>query len=95
MFQVRPGAQAKRSKKHHALHAAHRTWNRSDQPAWLTEEFYVSKIKPKIGSMPSRAIARDLNVSRSYATQIRHGRIVPHPRHWLTLAAFLGYAAEK
>jgi hypothetical protein len=81
-------AQAKRSKKHHDLHTARRAWSASDQPSWLTEEFYVLKMKPKLLSQPSRGLARYLNVSRSYATQIRHGR-VPHPRHWLRLAKLL------
>lgn len=80
-----PEAQAKRSKKHHALHTARREWSASEQPTWLTEEFYVQKMKPKLLSQPSRGLARYLNVSRSYATQIRHGR-VPHPRHWLPLS---------
>jgi CRISPR-associated protein Cas1 len=84
-----PEAQAKRSKKHHALHTARRAWAASDQPSWLTEEFYASKMKPKLASQPSRGLARYLNVSRSYATQIRHGR-VPHPRHWLPLSKLVG-----
>jgi hypothetical protein len=83
-----PEAQAKRSKKHHALHTARREWSASDQPAWLTEEFYVTKMKPKLVSQSSRGIARDLNVSLRYATEIRHGR-VPHPRHWGRLANLL------
>jgi hypothetical protein len=85
-----PEAQAKRSKKHHALHTARRAWNASNQPPWLTEEFYVSKMKPKLVSQSSRGIARCLNVSLRYATEIRHGR-VPHPRHWQSLAKLVAY----
>ncbi len=88
-----PEAQAKRSKKHHDLHKARRAWSASEQPSWLTEEFYVSKMKPKLVSQSSRGLARYLNVSRSYATQIRHGRI-PHPRHWLALAKLVGTSNE-
>jgi hypothetical protein len=80
-----PDAQAKRSKKHHALHAARREWSASDQPSWLMEEFYVQKMKPKLISQSSRGIARHLNVSLRYVIEIRHGR-VPHPRHWLPLS---------
>jgi hypothetical protein len=47
-------------------------------------------MQPKLASLTSRGIARGLNVSRSYATQIRHGRVVPHPRHWLGLAKVMG-----
>ena len=81
-------AQAKRSEKHHALHTARRAWNPSDQPVWLTEEFYVSKMQPKLAAQSSRGIARHLNVSLRCATEIRHGR-VPHPRHWLPLSKLL------
>jgi hypothetical protein len=88
-----PEAQAKRSKKHHDLHATRRAWKPSDQPVWLTEECYVSKVKPQLVSQSSRGIARALNVSLSYAIQIRHGRVVPHPRHWLVLARLGGYSS--
>jgi CRISPR-associated endonuclease Cas1 len=80
-----PAAQTKRSKKQTASHLARRKWSASDQPTWLTEEFYVLKMKPKLVSLASRGIARHLNVSLRYATEVRHGR-VPHPRHWLKLA---------
>ena len=80
-----PEAQAKRSKKHHDLHTARRAWSASEQPSWLTEEFYVQKMKPELVSLSSRGIARHLGVSIRYAIEIRHGR-VPHPRHWLALS---------
>jgi hypothetical protein len=78
-------AEAKRSKTRKANHAALREWSASDQPAWLTEEFYAEKIQPLLAPLSSRAIARQLRVSRGYANEIRNGR-VPHPRHWQTLA---------
>ena len=80
-----PEAQAKRSRKQHANHLARHKWSPSDQPTWLTEEFYLLKMKPKLVSLSSRGIARHLSISLRYATEIRHGR-VPHPRHWLSLA---------
>jgi len=78
-------AEAKRSKTRKENHAALREWSASDQPPWLTEEFYAQKIQPLLAPLSSRAIARQLTVSRGYANEIRHGR-VPHPRHWQTLA---------
>jgi hypothetical protein len=81
-------AQAKRSKKQHDLHTVRRAWSASDQPSWLTEEFYEQEVKPKLSSQPSGGLARSLSVSRSYVTQIRYGRI-PHPRHWLALSQFI------
>jgi CRISPR-associated endonuclease Cas1 len=83
-------AQAKRSKKQHALHTVRRAWSASDQPPWLTEDFYKKEIMPKLPSRPNSGLARYLGVSRSYATEIRYGRVVPHPRHWLTLFKLLG-----
>jgi CRISPR-associated endonuclease Cas1 len=82
-------AEAKRSKTRKANHAALREWSASDQPAWLTAEFYAQKIQPLLIPLSSRAIARQLTVSRGYANEIRHGRL-PHPRHWQTLATLLG-----
>jgi hypothetical protein len=78
-------AEAKRSKTRQTNAATLREWSASDQPSWLTEAFYTEKMQPLLAPMSSRAIARQLAVSRGYATEIRHGR-VPHPRHWLTLA---------
>jgi hypothetical protein len=82
-------AEAKRSKTRKANHAALREWSASDQPAWLTEEFYAQKMQPLLVPLSSRAIARQLTVSRGYANEIRHGR-VPHPRHWHALVGLLG-----
>lgn len=82
-------AQAKRSKTRQANHAALSAWNPKEQPMWLTEEFYVSKMKPLLAPLSANRIARDLKVSRGYATEVRHGR-VPHPRHWHALAKLVG-----
>jgi len=63
-------------------------WSTSDQPSWLTAEFYAEKIQPRISSLSSGLITRELAVSRGYSAEIRQGR-VPHPRHWLKLAKLL------
>jgi len=60
-------------------------WKPSDQPDWLTSEFYVKNVQPNLVSISGSSIAKQLNVSYSYADDIRKGRI-PHPRHWKTLA---------
>jgi len=81
-------AQAKRSKARMANHAALREWVPSDQPAWLTEAFYLTKMRPLLAPVSCSAISRELKVSRGYATEARRGR-VPHPRHWRGLANLL------
>lgn len=82
-------AEAKRSKTRLANHEILRKWSSSDQPSWLTARFYAEKIQPLLDPLSTTAIARNLAVSRGYATEIRRGR-VPHPRHWQTLAKLTG-----
>jgi hypothetical protein len=81
-------AEAKRSKTQIEKQTNIREWSTSDQPSWLTAEFYAEKIQPQISSLSSSSITRHLAVSRGYAGEIRQGR-VPHPRHWQTLASLL------
>jgi len=82
-------AEFKRSQTQLANQASRRAWSASDQPTWLTAEFYSEKIQPLVPSLSGRALARHLKVSHGYAIEIRNGR-VPHPRHWLTLAKLTG-----
>jgi hypothetical protein len=35
---------------------------------------------------PGNPIASALGISEPYATDIRAGRRIPHPRHWMILA---------
>jgi hypothetical protein len=64
-------------------------WNPSDQPAWLSKRYFSEKIQPILVSTSSTAIANLMNVSYTYASHIRKGRIPP-PRRWLALAELLG-----
>jgi CRISPR-associated endonuclease Cas1 len=74
--------------------AAIRAWRPSDQPAWLNEEAYRTKIQPVLAEITVPAIATALDISRPYATDVRTGKRVPHPRHWVTLARLAGVSAE-
>jgi len=65
-------------------------WKPSDQPEWLTEKFYITKIQPVLASMSASAIARTISVSRWYAGRIREG-YRPHQRHWKALATLAGF----
>ena len=83
---VSPEAQAKRSATHRRQAAARKAWNPSANPAWLNEEAYRERIMPKLRSITVPAILSTLHVSEPYATNIRSGRCIPHPRHWVPLA---------
>ncbi|MGP0021258.1 MAG: CRISPR-associated endonuclease Cas1 [Candidatus Sulfotelmatobacter sp.] len=80
-----PKARLKRANTLRKNTLAQQSWKPSDQPAWLTEEFYMTKIQPVLASMSASAIARRISVSRCYAGRIRGG-YRPHPRHWHALA---------
>ena len=81
-----PTARARRreTKRRHDLNRSN--WSPTDQPSWLTEEFYSSQIQPLIAKESLSQIASAINVSIPYASDIRKGRRRPHPRHWLILA---------
>lgn len=74
---------------------AQRGWNESSQPAWLTEQFYSEQIQPRLAAIEVKAISGSLSISIPYASYIRSGRRIPHPRHWLTLAQFVGVSGIR
>src|SRR5258707_286100 len=88
----RAEAQAKRSKTKSSHNRARLDWLPSSLPDWLNSEFYLETIQPKLASIPYRTLASTLNISLPYAGEIRSGRRLPHPRHWLTLAELAGVA---
>lgn len=81
---------AKTQRKHAAALAA---WNPSDLPEWLNKETYRTKVQPKLAGISVPAIATGLGISQPYATDVRAGLRVPHPRHWQTLAQLVGILA--
>jgi len=85
-----PQAEARRreSKRRHDL--SRQEWSTSDQPSWLTEEFYKKTIQPRLNSASLSQIATMIGVSIPYASDIRRGRRKPHPRHWRSLACLAG-----
>jgi CRISPR-associated endonuclease Cas1 len=80
----------KRGATQRKRHEARRNWRVWDHPAWLTEQFYTEQIQPRLGAAEVKTIAATLGVSVTYASYIRAGRRVPHPRHWLILAPLAG-----
>jgi hypothetical protein len=83
---------AKTQRKHSAALAA---WKPSDLPEWLNQEAYRTKIQPELAGIAVPAIATALGVSEPYATDIRAGRRMPHPRHWLALERLVGVSANS
>jgi CRISPR-associated endonuclease Cas1 len=83
---------AKTQRKHAAALA---TWKPSELPEWLNEEAYRTKIQPALAGTMVPAISTALGVSEPYATEIRRGRRMPHPRHWQTLAQLVGISSNE
>jgi hypothetical protein len=81
-----PTAEALRASTQRRQVAARKAWNPSDQPKWLNEQVYIQQIQPALLALPNSAIARALSISMPYASDVRHGRRRPHPRHWQSLA---------
>ena len=61
--------------------AARKTWRLADHPNWLTDEFYLQHIQPRLAALTNSAVASKLLVSKPYAAEIRMGRRRPHRRH--------------
>ncbi len=75
--------------------AAVRAWLPSEQPEWLNEDAYRTKIQPVLSEMTVPAISSALGISQPYATDIRAGRRRPHPRHWRSLAQLVGVSPDE
>jgi len=88
-----PEAEAKRGESRRKHAAALRAWQPLDQPEWLTEEMYRREIRPRLAQVTVPTVRAALGVSKSYATDVRSGRRLPHPRHWQALAQLLRIAA--
>jgi hypothetical protein len=87
-----PEAQARRAEAARRNALAQWHWDPSTQPAWLTQDFYVNKIHPLLAKVPVTAIVSATGLRRSSAAEIRRGRRIPHPRHWLKLAELAGFS---
>jgi CRISPR-associated endonuclease Cas1 len=83
-------AEAFRSATQRRQAAALKAWNPADKPDWLDEKTYREKIQPRLAGVAVPAISSVLAVSQPYAANIRAGRCIPHPRHWLAIARLAG-----
>ena len=82
-------AQAKRSNTQRRNAISWHSWKASNQPAWLTEQFYSEKIQPLLAERSGTAIASAIGVTCAYGSRIRQGSR-PHPRNWQALARLVG-----
>jgi len=89
-----PSAEARRSATQKKQFTAIRKWNPSELPDWLDEKAYRREILPRLSKLPVKAIRLALDVSHPYATNIRRGTAIPHPRHWAKLANLAGITAD-
>jgi hypothetical protein len=87
-----PVAEARRSKTQVRQREAIRRWEPSKQPAWLDQAALRERILPRLREIPVSLLAAALRVSEPYATAIRRGTRIPHPRHWLALARIANVA---
>ena len=81
-----PEAQAERAKTQRKNALAQHAWNQIKE---TSEKLDWEQIQQGLANASTSAIARQIGVSRCYATLIRAGRRRPHPRHWGALAALV------
>jgi hypothetical protein len=86
-------SQALRSATQRRQAAALKAWKSSDKPQWLDNKTYREKIQPRIRAITVPTIMSALAISEPYATNIRTGRCIPHPRHWLALSRLADVSA--
>lgn len=79
-------AQSRRADTQRTHARVRAAWQSSDLPSWLDRETYCREIQPRLKSITLSVLASKLGISIPYAVDVRAGRRVPHPRHWLTLA---------
>jgi len=88
-------AQSRRAESQRRQAAALKAWNPADKSDWLDEKTYREKIRPCLARVTVPTISSALSVSEPYATNIRAGRRIPHPRHWLALARLVGISQDQ
>jgi hypothetical protein len=90
-----PIAEARRSATQARQAEALRKWNPSELPKWLDEDAYRREILPRLTNFTVKAIRNKLSVSHPYATRIKRGSSIPHPRHWMSLLTLTGYTPHE
>jgi len=89
-----PEARTKQSATQRRHEVAKRAWRAAPTPAWPDEKTYTQLIQPRLTAVTISALASALDISESYAADIRAGRRRPHPRHWQALAKLAGVSGS-
>jgi hypothetical protein len=74
-------AQAKRTATQRRIARAQHGWIAANQPAWLTQEAYVTRIQPRLAELTLRPSPRRFRSRWEYADSVRKGTVHPHARH--------------
>lgn len=85
-----PKAESLRTATQRRHAAALKVWQISEKPDWLTDQSYREKIRPRLKGTTVPTTAATLGISEPYATDIRAGKRLPHPRHWIALGRLVG-----
>lgn len=84
-------AEARRAATHAKQVEALRKWSPSDLPTWLDEDTYRREVMPRLATLTVKRIRLAISVSHPYATLIKRGQKIPHPRHWQPLAKLVRF----
>ena len=74
-------AEARRAATHAKQVEAQRKWHPLELPNWFDEDFYRREVLPRLADFTVKQIRLAINVSHPYATLIKRGDRIPHPRH--------------
>src|SRR5260221_3390756 len=85
-----PVARSRRAESQRRQAAAQRAWNPTEKPTSLDEKTCRDRVQPRLPLIVLPKIMSALSISEPYASRIRGGHCVPHPRHWGTLATLVG-----
>jgi CRISPR-associated endonuclease Cas1 len=89
-----PVAQSRRAESQRRQAGSQRAWKPAEKPDWLNEKIYRDQVQPQLLGIAASRIVSALSISEPYASRIRGGRCIPHPRHWQTLAKLAGVQAS-
>lgn len=85
-------AEARRAASRIKQAEAIRKWNPGDLPTWLDDDYYRRRVLPHLSKLSAKKIQLAMDVSHPYATFVKRGLKIPHPRHWLALSRLAGIA---